>query len=132
MKAQVREIVQSFESGAITCDIAVDKLHKVTGHKVDPAWLCNYWSSESEEDFIDRLCADEIASSDVIDDSDALTLIAEYQQTSSAGRRDSIEAALERRYGKPTGMLRELVFIQGVSEPIKILVELKKDTRIYL
>ena len=69
---------------------------------------------------------------DRITDTEALALISEYLQTESPGRRDSIEAALDRRFGKPTGTICGLVFQRDLSDPKQILEELKRDTRIYL
>ena len=48
------------------------------------------------------------------------------------GVRDSIETALDRRFGKPTGTISDLIFQRDLSEPSRILEELKRDTKIYL
>ena len=132
MKHHVIAIIESFEDGTVPEAAALARLQEVTGQTVDPDWLRNYWRSESREDFVDRLCAEPIPNYERITDADALTLIAEYLQTDSPGRRDSIAAALDRRYGKPSGTVSDLVFQRDISVPSTILDELKKDSRICL
>lgn len=132
MKSHVTAIIESFEAEEITEAEALAKLKEATGRVVDAGWLRHYWRSESLEDFVDRLCARPIAGWQELTDSDAMALIAEYFQTESQGRRDSIEEALDRRFGKPTGTLSDLIHQRDISEPGRILEELKRDTRIYL
>ena len=60
MKSNVTAIIESFEKGAITEAVALEKLRDITGRDVDGDWLRNYWRSESTEDFVDRLCAEPI------------------------------------------------------------------------
>ena len=132
MKERVIAVIESFESGTVTESAALAALRELTGKDVDGDWLRNYWRSEDLEDFVDRLCAESIPDWESITDSDTVTLIAEFLQTEKPGRQDSIEEALDRRYGKPTGTLHGLVFRRGLSDPSVILAELKKDTRIYL
>ncbi|MBE7501236.1 MAG: hypothetical protein HS113_13205 [Verrucomicrobiales bacterium] len=132
MKAHVTAIVESFEAEEITEAEALAKLQEITGRVVDAGWLRHYWNSQSLRDFVDRLCAGPIADWQQLTDDDAIRLIAEYFQTESPGRRDSVEDALDRRFGKPTGTLRDLIHQRDMSEPATILEELKRDTRIYL
>jgi hypothetical protein len=132
MKAQVAAIIESFEEGTMPETVALAKLKELTWRTVDADWLRDYWRSESMEDFVDRLCAEPIADWQAIKDTEALALIREYLQGSSPGRRDSIESAIDRRYGKPNGTLMDLVFQKGLADAASILDELKKDTRIYL
>ena len=132
MKPLVKTIVENFENKTITEAVALARLRELTGRDVDGDWLRNYWRAESLEDFVDRLCAEPIRDYDRITDTDALDLIAEYLQTDSPGRRYSIEEALHRRFGKPTGTVSGHVFLRGLTDRSGILQELKKDTRIYL
>lgn len=132
MKDRVTEIVEAFENGSLTESEALATLHELTGKTVAADWLRNYWSSESIEDFVDRLCAKPIIDWEQITDDAALALIDEYLKTDSPGRRDSIETAIARRYGKAEGTLCDLVYQRGLADPRTILEELKKDTRIYL
>ena len=132
MISHVTGIIESFEEGTITEAVALTRIQEATGRAVDADWLRHYWRSESLENFVDRLCAAPIADWQQLRDSDALALIAEYFQTESPGRRDSIEVALDRRFGKPTGTLSDLIHQRDISEPSSILEELKRDTRIYL
>ena len=129
MKERVTAIIESFEEGSISEATALERIKELTGNKIDSR---NYWSSESIEDFVDRVCAEAIADWERITDTEALALIAEFLQTGSPGRRDSIDAALAKRYGKPIGAVVQLVFRRGLSQPNEVLNELKKDTRIYL
>jgi hypothetical protein len=132
MKPQVTAIVESFEKEEIEEAVALARIRDVTGREIDGDWLRNYWRSESIEDFVDRLCAEPIRDFERITDADALALIAEYLQTQSPGRRDSIETALDRRFGKPTGTVSDLVHQRDLSDASAILAEMKRDTRIYL
>jgi hypothetical protein len=132
MKPQVTAIIESFENGEIAEAVALARIRELTGREIDGDWLRNYWHSESIEDFVDRVCAEPIRDYERITDADALALIAEYLQTQSPGRRDSIEDALDRRFGKPTGTVCGLVHHRDASDPSGILAELKRDTRIYL
>jgi hypothetical protein len=132
MKEQVTAIIESFEAGSIPEGVALARLEDLTGNKIDGDWLRNYWRSESIEDFVDRLFAEPVADWERITDTGAMALIAEFLRTESPGRRDSIDAALAKRYGKPIGAVVQLVFRRGLSEPNEILNQLRKDTRIYL
>jgi hypothetical protein len=132
MKPQVTAIIESFESEEIPEAVASARIRELTGREIDGDWLRNYWRSESIEDFVDRVCAEPIRDYDRITDTDALALIAEYLQTQSPGRRDSIEEALDQRFGKPTGTVCDLVHQRDVSDPSAILADLKRDTRVYL
>lgn len=132
MKHQAAAIIESFKKGVISESVALTKLQNLTGRSIDLDWFRNYWRAESTEDFIDRICAEPIADFERLTDADALKLIAEYVKTTSPGRRDSIEAALDRRYGKTSGTVCELVFQRDITEPGRILDVLKKDTKIYL
>ncbi|HEX7861108.1 MAG TPA: hypothetical protein VF773_12315 [Verrucomicrobiae bacterium] len=132
LKTQVTAVVESFEDEAITEAEALTQIRELTGKQIDGDWLRTYWGSESLEVFVERLCAQEIPNYSLITDSVAIDLITEFLQTKSQGRRDSIDEALTRRFGKPIGTLRHLVFKQEPADPNAILNELKRDTRIYL
>lgn len=132
MKPQVTAIIESFEKAQIEEAVALARIRDITGREIDGNWLRNYWRSESIQDFVDRICAEPIHDVERITDSEALALIAEYLQTQSPGRRDSIETALDRRFGKPTGTISDLVFQRDLSDASSILEELKRDSRIYL
>jgi hypothetical protein len=132
MKPQVTAIIESFEKGEVEEAVALARIRELTGREIDGDWLRNYWRSESIEDFVDRLCAEPIRDYDRITDAEALVLISEYLQTDSPGRRDSIETALDRRFGKPSGTISGLVFQRDLSDSRTILDELKRDTKIYL
>lgn len=132
MKQQVAEILNLFEKGAITSAAAITQIEVATGRHIDEHVLHNYWRSQSKDEFIDRLCVEPINNFAQLTDSESLDLISEFLTTKSPGRRDMIDAALVRRYGKPTGTLIELVFQNDLSTPEKILAELKRETRIFL
>jgi len=132
MKSQVTAIIESFENEEIEKAVALARILDITGREIEGDWLRNYWRSESIEDFADRLCAEPIRDFERITDSEALALIAEYLQAQSPGRRESIETALDRRFGKPSGTVRGLVYHRDITDPSRVLKELKRDTRIYL
>ena len=131
MKQEVTAIVDAFEREEISEAEALARIHELTGKEIDGHWLRNYWRSESTEDFIDRLCAEPILNFERITDAEALSLIEEFLQTQSPGRRDSVAEALERKFGKPTGQVYGLVYQRDLSDPDEILAELKNDTRLY-
>ena len=132
MKPQVTAIIASFESDEIQEAVALARIRELTGREIEGDWLRNYWRSESIEDFVDRICTEPIRDFERITDTEALALIAEYLETQSPGRRDSIETALDRRFGKPTGTVSDLIHHRDLSDPSGVLAELKRDTRIYL
>ncbi len=123
-------IVRKFESGELPEHNAISQLQELAGRPIDPDWLRNYWRSESTDSFIERLLATKLLDWQSITDSQAEALIAEYLDTSNTARRDTIENAINRRYRKPSGTLSDLVFQRDISEPKRILEELKKHTTI--
>ena len=132
LKTQVAAVVESFEDETITEAEALTQIRELTGEQIDGDWLRTYWGSESLEQFVERLCSKEIPNYSLITDTVAIELITEFLKTKSQGRRDRLDEALARRFGKPGGTLRQLVCKQDMSDPNAILNELKRDTRIYL
>jgi len=132
MENEVKTIIEDLERGAMPEGIALSELRRITGRDIDPDWLRNYWRSESLDEFVDRLCAPPITDWQKLDDEAALLLISEMMATNSPGRRDSIDDALSKRYGKPHGYLMDLVCYKNLSSLKMIMQELKKDTKIYL
>ncbi len=132
MEKEIRTIIEDFERGALPEGIALSELRRITGRDIDPDRLRNYWRSESLDEFVDRLCAPPITDWQNLNDDAVLLLISEFISTNSPGRRDRIDEALARKYGKRSGSMIDLVFDKELSEPQMILGELKKDTKIYL
>ncbi len=132
MKQLVMDIVQSFEKGELPEEAALTAMEQILGRPVDASWLRNYWRSESLEDSIDRLCAAPIQNWASLTETESVSLIAEYLETESPGRQESIQTALERRFRKPGGTLSDLIFQRDLCDPVTILNELKIDTTIYL
>ena len=113
MKPRVTAVIESLVNGVVPEAEALAALQEITGRPVDPDWLRHYGASESLEDLVDRLCAVPIEDWEQITEIAALGLIGEYLETASPGRRDSIELALDRRFGKPSGTLSDLVYQIG-------------------
>ena len=132
MKASVRSLVEDFEAGRLSETDVLKRLQEITGRSIDSYYLRNYWRSESIDDLVDKLCAKTIKDWQAITEAEAEELICEYIVTESPGRRDSIEVAIDRRFGKASGFLSDLVFQRDIDDPKAILSELKKDTVIYL
>ena len=125
-------VIRRFEAGDQPENDALERLRALTGRKVDPDWLRNYWRSESKEDFVDRLCSKPIESWQMLTESEAEALISEHLKTSSPGRRDSIEAAIDRRFKRPNGTLNDLVFQKNLGDPKKNLDEIEKAETVQL
>jgi hypothetical protein len=130
---QLRQIINDFENGKIKGQSAIDQIKSLTGETVDIHYLSEYWEVESLDDFVKKLLIEPISDWKDIDDKRAIELINEIKTNRTD---DSIvirnSDALEKRYGKTTGTVRIKIFHEDITEPFKLLDELKKETRIFL
>lgn len=129
---RVQRIINSFDRGDLSESYTLTQLKELKGHSVEVDWLRNYWRSESLKDFADRLCALPIQDWQALSIQKVESLIAEYINKASPGRRQIIESAIVRPFRKPSGTLSDLVFEKEITAPKLILEELGKDTTIRL
>lgn len=130
---KLRQIIDDFENKKLKAQIAIEQIKDLTGELIDIGYLSEYWTSESLDDFVKKIITEPIKDWEEIDDDRAINLINEIK-TNMAD--DSIvdrnSTALERRYTKTTGTIRTKIFLEDITDPHKLLDELKKERRIFL
>lgn len=129
---KLRQIITDFENRKLDKQSAIDQIRQLTGETVDAGYLSEYWASESLDEFISNLLIEPIRDWQEIDDSRAIALIDEIMNNvtdHTVVSRNSL--ALERRYGKPSGTVAEKIFHDNIQDSMKVLQELKKETRIF-
>ncbi len=132
MREEVAKIIEAYENGEMDLENAVARLSAVTNKEVTPFQLDSYPSYQSTEDFIGILTFKPIENWEKIDDSLARDLIVEmYVKIESHEVQARNCEALEKRFGKPAGFVRDLIVVQEMDVE-DILRELKKDTVIRL
>ena len=130
---KLRQIINDFESGKLKGQLAIEQIKELTGELVEIGHLSEYWSSESLDTFVKRLITEPITDWKEIDDNRAIELIKEIKTNiTDDSIVDRNSDALEKRYGKTTGTLRTKIFHEDITDPNKLLDELKKETRIFL
>jgi len=127
-KEKLRIVIGDFEKGKITAEKAIDLIYDISSLRIDELRLKNYWRSESIEELINSLSYEVYKDWADIDDSIAMQLLKEIKGNIGD---DSILArnseALEKRYRKASGTVRELIF-HNDYENKEILSRLKIDT----
>jgi hypothetical protein len=125
-------IIQNWENGGDNIDDTLNKIKTFTGFETDEYTLKTYWTYTSLEEFCEAFLTESIDDWEAIDDDQAKKLIKEIFDNLGKDRiiRRNGEA-LEKKYRKPSGFVCDLIFQQDL-EIDDILVELKKDTTIYL
>jgi hypothetical protein len=130
---QLRQIINYFENGKIKGQSAIDQINSLMGETIDIHYLSEYWEGESLDDFVKKLLVEPISDWKDIDDQRAIELINEIKTNITD---DSIvirnSDALEKRYRKTTGTVKAKIFHEDITDPFKLLNELKKETRIFL
>ncbi|MDJ1473604.1 hypothetical protein QNI19_07445 [Cytophagaceae bacterium DM2B3-1] len=129
---ELRQVIADYENDRVSYDFAKTAIYKITGKWVDKYELNHYWHSESLDSFIERLLLEPIADWAQIDDDRAISLLDElFRNLENNAIVDRNMEALEKRYGKPSGTIVDLVFHENLQS-YEILEMLKKDTRIVL
>ena len=125
-------IIQNLENGGDNISDTLNKIKILTGFETDEYTLRNYWTYTSLAEFCESFLTEPITDWEAIDDKRAIDLIQEiFDNLGKDGIILRNEAALEKRYRKPSGFVSDLIFQQDL-ELDNILIELKKDTTIYL
>lgn len=130
---KLRQIINDFENHKLKGQTAISQIQELTGEIIDIGYLSEYWASESLDSFVKKLLIEHITEWTKIDDSRAIELIEEIKRNASD---DAIvlrnSSALEKRYGKPSGTVSEIMFQDDIDDSMKILEELKREKRIFL
>lgn len=130
---KLRQVIEDFEDRKIDGQVAIDSIKDLTGETIDISYLSEYWASESLNTFIEKLLVDHIQNWSSIDDTRATELIKEIQENKSKeGLVIRNSTALERRYGKSTRTVIDIIFNRNGQDSKLILEELKRETRIFL
>jgi hypothetical protein len=129
----LRQIIDDFENGRLNGQIAIQQIKDLTGELIDIGYLAEYWESEDLDMFVKKLLIEPITDWNKIDDKRAIELIKEIKiniTDDSIVQRNS--TALEKRYGKSSGTVRTKIYHESITDPNKILEELKTETRFFL
>lgn len=129
---KLRHIINDFEHHNIGEDAAIEHIRELTGETIDIRYLSEYWSSESLDTFVEKLLIEHITDWHAINDERAIALIDEIKNNvcnEVVISRNS--AALEKRYGKPSGTVIEKIFCNDMKDSKELLEELKR-TGIFL
>lgn len=125
-------IIENWENGKLNLEKTLNNIYLLTGYQTDEYNLRTYWTYTSLEEFCEAFLTDSIDDWEDIDDERAKKLIKEiFDNLGKDGIISRNEEALEKKYRKPSGFVSDLIF-QKDLEIDKILIELKKDTTIYL
>lgn len=133
MEEKFIAIVQAYESGAITYEVAWARIRELTGQEIDRYTLDQYSCSQDVEELARRWCMPPIADWQAIDDTEALRLIREMlDDVCNLAVLERNWTALEKRYGKPSGTISGLIFHSEKPTAEGILAALRRDTRFYM
>ena len=132
-KELLKKIIENFENDNIDFESAKKEIELITNKEINEYTLRNYYSWTNLENFCDLLAEKPIENWREINDEIAKKLISELlTEDLPENIFDKNTEALEKRYGKPTGFLHNLIFWNENLNEILILQELKKDKKIYL
>ena len=130
---KVRQLIEDFEAGKISSEIALTEINEISNTEVDLSWLCSYNSSIDIETFVQILTIDPITDWKEIDDERAIKILNETLVSigDDAVLQRNFEA-LEKRYSKPTGRISNWIFQDDITDPEELLSLLKTNTSIAL
>ena len=132
-KELLKKIIENFENDNIDFESAKKEIELITNKEINEYTLRNYYSWTNLENFCDLLAEKPIENWGEINDERAKKLISELlSEDLPENIFDKNTEALEKRYGKPTGFLHNLIFWNENLNENLILQELKKDKKIYL
>ena len=132
-KVELISTIEFFENGQANLEQTLKKIAQLTGKEIDEYSIRNYWTYTSLDNFCNTLLTEPINDWQNIDDNAALMLIIEMiENTANDGILERNGEALEKKYRKTKGFVCNLIFHSEYENEIDILVQLKKDTTIYL
>ena len=128
----VQSIVLKYENAELGANEATQLIKSLTGKDVSKYDLDNYYASQDLESFCRGLCFEPIKDWQDIDDEKAINLIEEILGDVSDDSMITRNAeALEKRYGKSTGTVTNLIFHDNLNAS-QVLNALKRQTTIQL
>jgi len=132
-KEYLKNLILEFENGKTDFEFVKIKIQEFTNKEIDENTLHSYYGWTSLDNFCELLLEKPIEDWQGIDDDRAKTLISELLNTELPENIfDKNTEALEKKYGKSSGFLHNLIFWNENLTENEILAELKKDTKIYL
>ena len=133
IEEKAKRIVEDFESERIGIEDALCRLREITGKEIDAYSLANYWRAESLSSFVRDLCMPPIEPWQDLSEEQSLALIKELlENITDVAIYNRNSLALEKRWAKPLGTLSDMIFYKNLTDPLKILKELKNNTVIQL
>lgn len=126
-------LIELYEKRAIDFDQLQLAVNALTRKTITLEEVEEYWTYTSLDNFCETYVVEVIADWQDIDDERAILLIKEILDSiANDGVLMKNSEALEKRYRKPSGFVRGLIFHSEIDRPDEILKRLKKDTTIYL
>ena len=132
-KEYLKKLILEFEDGKINFEFLKIKIQEITNKQIDENTLHSYYGWTSLDNFCELLVDKPIEDWREINDERAKFLISELLNNEIPENIfDKNAEALEKKYGKSSGFLHNLIFWSENLTENEILEELKKDKKIYL
>ncbi|WP_271406253.1 hypothetical protein [Tenacibaculum soleae] len=130
---EIKKLILDFENHKTSLKTILPIINGIGNKKIDEYDLINYWKHTSLDEFINYILAKSIRKWDEIEDEDSLLLIKGIIDNLIDDQIiDRNIEALEKRYRKQTGSISDWIFMEDISDPLKILEKLKKQDDILL
>ena len=132
IRLQIKSLIIDYSNDQISVQQAIRQIMDLTGKNVSEYELNNYWRSEDQDSFIDRLVLQPIDPNTIDDEraKDLLKRILDNLGDHPLLMRNS--EALEIKYRKPSGTVVNLIFYKEIEDVSSLLMALKGDTVTYL
>ena len=132
-KEYLKKLILEFEDGKINFEFLKIKIQEITNKQIDENTLHSYYGWTSLDNFCELLVDKPIEDWREINDERAKFLISELLNNEiTENIFDKNDETLEKKYGKSSGFLHNLIFWSENLTENEILEELKKDKKIYL
>ncbi|WP_020597836.1 hypothetical protein [Spirosoma panaciterrae] len=133
IKRKIKSLINKFEMGQISTEDALSQINELAQTKISHYELVSYSGYTDQDSFVDQITQKPLLNWQDIGDEEAIDLIEEILlNTDNDALLDRNSEALEKRYRKPTGKVRNYIFHEAILTSGDILAELKKDTVFYI
>lgn len=130
---KIKRIILDFEDGKVDIQQTLKLINDITIKRITKDDILEYWSYTSLDELIEILLIDPIEDWRDIDDDKALYLIDEIiNNISNDVILERNSEVLEKRYGKPTGTVIDLICSEAEDDSKFILKKLKINDIIQL